>query len=140
MLERIEKLMEYVGYDADIYEDECFFIDTDGDIHVCYDFDSDADTDLQIYIEETFEPKFGYDWFLFSVMHEIGHGMTLDLFDSYDQAMYKIAADQLEELEQTYDVRKTYWELDIEYAANEWAVNWLNDPEHLRVAREILYA
>lgn len=68
--------------------------------------------------------------FFLSLLHEVGHYMTLHYF-SDDLRANDIAAKECKLADGTIETSYWYWELPTEFAANEWAINWMNDNEDL---------
>ncbi len=64
--------------------------------------------------------------FFLSLLHEVGHYMTLHHFSNeiYNQ---DIAAKQSRISDGTIDTDYWYWELPTEFAANMWAITWMNE-------------
>lgn len=67
-----------------------------------------------------------YEPFCMSLLHEIGHLMTIpyfstDEFEEYEASLK--AHPPSREIENSY----WYWELPLEFSANMWAINWANN-------------
>lgn len=67
-----------------------------------------------------------YEPFCMSLLHEIGHLMTIpyfstDEFEEYEASLKVRPASR--EIENSY----WYWELPLEFSANMWAINWANN-------------
>ena len=63
--------------------------------------------------------------FVFSLLHEVGHYMTLHYFTEEEKEKDKAAKVQ-NRGKTGIDAHYDYWELPTEFAANMWAINWLN--------------
>ena len=64
--------------------------------------------------------------FIISLLHEVGHYMTIHYFDQIDLENDAVAKDNRLS-DGTIDTNYWYWELPIEIAANMWAINWMNE-------------
>lgn len=67
--------------------------------------------------------------FVISLLHEVGHYMTIHQLDE-DVVMFERVAKQLraETVEDaTYDLHCWYWELETEFSANMWAIEWIEN-------------
>lgn len=66
--------------------------------------------------------------FVISLLHEVGHYMTLHQFNevdvNLDHAAKQVAAGAANGI--TIDTHYWYWELPTEFAANMWAIEWAN--------------
>ena len=126
----IEDFIKSFGYNP--IEDEEFSMDTKSDL-IFYTLDepenSPANVALKRYLKEEFHISIPV--LLFSILHEIGHFETLgeitqaeiDANNGYKEVItlayssYKGNND--------YYFFKAYWDLKMEYLANEWAVNFV---------------
>ena len=65
------------------------------------------------------------DNFVISLLHEVGHYMTMHYFDknAWDN---DTAAKENVEGDGSIEVDYWYWELPLEFAANMWAIDWAN--------------
>ena len=69
--------------------------------------------------------------FFLSVMHEVGHHMTLHYF-SADERAADIVKKEITISDGTIDTDYWYWELPTEFAANLWAIDYMNaHPEEM---------
>lgn len=64
--------------------------------------------------------------FFLSLLHEVGHYMTLHQF-SDEVRDGDSAAKENRVSDGTIDTDYWYWELPTEFAANMWAINWMNE-------------
>lgn len=83
---------------------------------------------------ERFPSGRGFATITLILLHEIGHAYhPRSSFENYDkekamEEIYEIANTQVER-------QKLYMKLPDEYAATEWAIDWLKDPEHRKIAK-----
>lgn len=73
--------------------------------------------------------------FIISLLHEVGHYMTLHQFNeadiNLDYAAKQVKADATNGIDITTNY--WYWELPTEFAANMWAIEWIeNHPVELQ--------
>lgn len=70
------------------------------------------------------------------LLHELGHICTDDNVSEWD-ALKRI--ERREEIHQQYHTRReinfAYFQMPDEMAATNWAIEWLQDPEHRRMAK-----
>lgn len=67
-----------------------------------------------------------------SLLHELGHFSAQQEFEGYDRE------EALTELRKNYPretINFEYFKLPDEKAATDWAINWLSDPEHRKIAK-----
>ena len=67
--------------------------------------------------------------FVISLLHEVGHYMTLHQFGD-ETVMWDTAQKQIisgSDLPATISTHYHYWELDTEFAANMWAIEWIEN-------------
>lgn len=64
--------------------------------------------------------------FFISLLHEVAHAMTLPAFSDNEKSG-DIIAKQITISEHTIESNYWYWELPTEFAANIWAINWINN-------------
>ena len=72
--------------------------------------------------------------FVISLIHEVGHYMTLHYFEQ-SKFDADIAAKNIRAGEHGIETNYWYWELPTEFAANMWAIDWMN--EHPQEAEEL---
>lgn len=86
----------------------------------------------QFLSEYGLEPR--VDNFVISLLHEVGHYMTMHYFDknAWDN---DTAAKENVEGDGSIGIDYWYWELPIEFAANMWAINWANS--HSKELKEL---
>lgn len=68
--------------------------------------------------------------FFLSLLHEVGHYMTLHYFSEEAKESDKVAKENRLS-DSTIDTDYWYWELPTEFAANMWAINWMNENQEL---------
>ena len=74
------------------------------------------------------------DVFIMSLLHEVGHHMTMH---HMPQEVWEAdtAAKESKEGDGSIDTNYWYWELPIEFAANMWAIEWANT--HVEAVKEL---
>lgn len=95
----------------------------------CIDFTVQKYYEDDLLIEHI-QKKFGINiepfYFVFSLLHEIGHSMTALSFSEEEWERYRFLSEVLLPLmPDTVERHSLYWNLPIEDAANAWAVNHL---------------
>jgi len=126
----IEDFIESFGYNP--VEDVEFSMDTESDL-IFYTLDepdnSPANVALKRYLKEEFH--ISVPMLLFSILHEIGHFETLGKItqkeidiDTATKGIIELAYGAYRG-DDNYCFFKAYWDLKMEYLANEWAVNFV---------------
>lgn len=126
----IEDFIESFGYNP--VEDVEFSMDTESDL-IFYTLDepdnSPANVALKRYLKEEFH--ISVPMLLFSILHEIGHFETLGEItqkeidiDTATKGILELAYGEYSG-DDDYCFFKAYWDLKMEYLANEWAVNFV---------------
>lgn len=73
--------------------------------------------------------------FIYSIFHEFGHKMTYNSFSGVDWMVYRLQVDDIECISEDKEEREyIYYNLPIERAASEWAVNFIT--EHLEEIKD----
>lgn len=126
----IEEFIQSFGYNAE--EDVEFSMDSKTDL-IFYTLDepenSPANVALKRYLKEEFHISIPV--LLFSILHEIGHFETLGKITQAEinanhgfKEIIELAYSEYKG-DNDYCFFKSYWDLKIEYLANEWAVNFV---------------
>ena len=68
----------------------------------------------------------GYGFFVLGLLHEIGHHFTMSCFDEIDLLIYQLNKDLFLDGESIHERAFNYWEIPDEFAANIWAINFIN--------------
>ncbi len=68
------------------------------------------------------------------LLHELGHNQTLNYFDGKEQLLCELAK-QFCHSENEHDWYNEYWETPDEFAANVWAINFINN--HIEAVEEL---
>ena len=63
--------------------------------------------------------------FIYSIFHEYGHKMTLGSFTELDWDWYLYCLDELGDIEDANERDYIYYQLPMERAASQWAVNFI---------------
>ena len=66
------------------------------------------------------------------LLHELGHFTAQQKFEGYDRGK---ALAELREKFPPAIINFEYFKLPDEKAATGWAINWLSDPEHRKIAK-----
>lgn len=66
------------------------------------------------------------DIVIYSLLHELGHKMTIDQFTELEFDSYLAKVDEIEEMDDTEDKNFLYFNLPLERAASEWARDFIN--------------
>lgn len=59
-------------------------------------------------------------------LHELGHAQTLNYFSDLELKFFELAKESIDS-ESEYDRFVHYWSLPDEFAANMWAINFINE-------------
>ena len=92
----------------------------------------DTDRDWKDWLRDTYGNRYDekFSTFVLSFLHEVGHYFTIDDFDDEEQFANKsdltIDLDCDSDELQT-EKRRAYWELPVEKAATDWAIDFYND-------------
>lgn len=62
-----------------------------------------------------------------TILHELGHSQTKDLFTDDEYMDYIDDVDEISEIEDDNKRLGLYWGLEVEYKANEWLVKFANE-------------
>ena len=81
---------------------------------------------MQFLYEYGFCQPFIVNTFSMSLLHEIGHYMTLHNFSNETRENDKVAKDNCVS-DRSIETNYWYWELPTEFAANMWAIDWANE-------------
>lgn len=65
--------------------------------------------------------------FIYSLFHEVGHKMTYESFSGMEWLLYRLKVDDLDEVEDARERDFMYYNLPIERAASEWAVEYISN-------------
>lgn len=68
------------------------------------------------------------------LLHELGHNQTINYFDGNEQFLCELAK-QFCHSENEHDWYNEYWETPDEFAANIWAINFINN--HIEAVEEL---
>lgn len=86
-----------------------------------------------------FEKTMNYPLWMWSVLHEIGHFETLDFCESDEMTERVICASHSkEEAEQSVELQDLYFNLESEWEATEWAINFIKSHPFLCGAFSVL--
>ena len=114
-------------------------------MYIMFDDDSFAvQIGVQAYPEvgryfEQFLYQYGLDYVgifdpVLSLIHELGHSQTIQYFNAQEQLLCKLAK-QFNHSTNEQDWYNEYWEVPDEFAANMWAVNFINN--HIEAVEEL---
>lgn len=81
---------------------------------------------MQFMYEYGLRHPFAVNVFTMSLLHEIGHYITLHYFNEEVRAS-NIAEKNDHIHDDTIETNYWYWELPTEFAANMWAIEWVNE-------------
>ena len=89
---------------------------------------------------EQFLYEYGLDYVgifdpVLSLIHELGHNKTINCFDEVELALCDFAKHICCESEDEHDWYNSYWEVPDEFAANMWAIKFIN--EHVEAVKEL---
>lgn len=61
-----------------------------------------------------------------SLLHELGHKMTIGSFSDDELIVYDTFKNLMEDRMENYNMMYLYWEMPDEFAANAWVVDFIN--------------
>ena len=125
-----------------------------GNIDLCFGedfmyiiFDDDSfgvQIGVQAYPEEgryfeQFLYEYGLDYVgifdpVLSLIHELGHSQTIQYFNAQEQLLCELAK-QFNHSTNEQDCYNEYWEIPDEFAANMWAIKFIN--KHIEAVKEL---
>ena len=114
-------------------------------MYVIFDDDSfGVQIGVQAYPEEgryfeQFLYEYGLDYVgifdpVLSLIHELGHSQTIQYFNAQEQLLCELAK-QFNHSTNEQDCYNEYWEIPDEFAANMWAIKFIN--EHIEAVKEL---
>lgn len=81
----------------------------------------------------------GFSHLTCSILHEVGHAKTkFDLSENFDrnEAMGENLTKALNNGASCYEFNRYYYaQMEDEFAATEWAINWISNPENRKIAK-----
>lgn len=120
---------EYICEDITCKFNTCFAMAEDR-LYYSLFVDEDMDRDWQIWLHDTYGDRYSDDFstFVLTFLHEVGHYFTEDDFDDDVEKKQALVIDaDLDDEETTVSKRRTYWELPVEKAATDWAIDFYNN-------------
>lgn len=106
-------------------EDFCYYPEEHVVQWGCFDTPNTDNHFQQFFHEYGLEYDEVHNFFL-SLLHEVGHYMTLHYFSEEERAS-NIVAKQSHISDRTIETNYWYWELPTEFEANLWAINFMNE-------------
>ena len=67
--------------------------------------------------------------------HELGHWATNEVFSDSEKMLFNIAKDFIDDRMENQNNMIKYWEMPDEFAANIWAINYMNN--HIEVVESL---
>lgn len=106
--------------------DECYYDKDEGKIGFCFD-QTDEMFDKHIRTEHNFPYIDKINLNLFSLLHEIGHYYTMDECDESEEdeltrTLFSVIPYEVAYCD--YEITRAYFNLDMEWQATEWAINF----------------
>lgn len=106
-------------------EDFCFYVSENTVQWGMFDTPKVDNHFQQFFYEYGLKSEYNHPFFI-SLIHEVGHAMTMPAF-SREEKDNDIAAKENNKSESSIETDYWYWELPTEFAANMWAINWINN-------------
>lgn len=106
------------------------FAVVDENVYYSLFVDERTDNIWRAWLKDTYGDRFDDDFstFVLSFLHEIGHYFTMDDFDDALEEKAGLVIDfDVATDEEIVEKNHTYWELPIEKAATDWAIDFYND-------------
>ena len=125
---QIQKQLRYFNPTVTVKVDTEFsyYYDTDIITYCPYQFYPEQAEEFAGFVEKTYNFDIRPHYFMFSLLHEIGHSMTMDLLGANELQTEAF----LRELIHASDEKlgnEMYFNLPSERMANKWAVEYFND-------------
>lgn len=128
LIEMVDEFLEPFGVDSD-FSNDFSYDPEDRRVYFSILVSERADRLFKKYVSTHF--GFGTpSIFMLSLLHEVGHSYTLDLFSKTRIAKAHLAKEKIkEELKKNNsdEIYSQYFDLDIEKVATVWAVNYYRD-------------
>ena len=122
----LSEWMHKIGVDCDIkMDDEFAYNVTNNTLLIATEKNSEVECYLEQFFYEYGADYVGYGFFVLGILHELGHYFTLSSFDTEELLLCKIKK-MLVNGETMYKTACEYWETPDEFAANIWAINFIN--------------
>ena len=124
-------IKKFIGYDCEVVMADYFFYNpTDEVIAITLFEDNTANTEWKKYLKETFNFNLTREnLFAMSILHELGHHYTVDLFDD-DEWTEQATEVRLNGLTGS-ERYQAYYNQPIEKVATAWAVEIYNNNEKI---------
>lgn len=86
------------------------------------------DEDYINFLNTTYEINVRPWYFVFCILHEIGHHMTYDKLTAHDYALESFARTSIfPSMEDEKEINAAYWKLPAEDLANKWAIDYIDN-------------
>ena len=122
----LSEWMHKIGVDCDIkMDDEFAYNVTNNTLLIATEKNSEVECYLEQFFYEYGAEYVGYGFFVLGILHELGHYFTTPSFDIEELLLCKIKK-MLVNGETMYKAACDYWEVPDEFAANMWAINFIN--------------
>ena len=111
------------------------FSEGDDEFTIGYNFDNLWNRGHYQFSKDFFErcpSARGFASVTISLLHELGHFTAQQEFEGYDRGR---ALAELREKFPPATINFEYFKLPDEKTATDWAINWLSDPEHRKIAK-----
>ena len=120
------------GINCDIDFDDDFSYDAAANkVTVGKEYDVDVRVLFEQFLYEYGMEYVGFDFQTLGILHEIGHFFTLGNFSMEELINCRFEKLFCEDDDDAFD----YWEIDDEFAANVWVINFIN--EHIEAAEKL---
>lgn len=135
MLKDLERLIEeLVDHDVEVEIDDDFKYDVDGGGTVYYAINEDFNTECNLDWKEFLAERYNFDlteenWFVMSILHELGHHYTIEYFSDYEWNKMCTVLKSDDRREVNFD----HFNKLNERVATEWAINFYNmNPKEMK--------
>ena len=123
---------KYCAYISD--EDETFRIGYDKEDIACNFYPGHSDFSVNIYSRCPMTR--GFANITLALLHELGHIATNDSLEDWDATK---RTERMKEISEQFKTRReinfAYFKMPDETAATDWAIDWLQDSEHRKMAK-----
>lgn len=94
--------------------------------------EEEVDKDWVRWLKDTYGDRYDDDFstFVLTFLHEVGHYFTLEDYDEedYHKKVENFVIDyDTDTREEIVEKRRGYWDLEVEKAATDWAINFYNN-------------
>lgn len=134
--EKVKTWLDKYGFkDLDVVDDDEFLYDIDNQIVYLGVVSTSEGTWFEQFMYEYGLNYIGIVPEVLAFIHELGHSRTIDAFNENDITNDSRSKALVGYMSYSYKQMSIYWELPIEFAANMWAIDFINT--HMDAVQEL---